>query len=148
MPQLELDAIGLYTPLERAKQADAAGQAAALKGAASASHTHALEAAGQETPLEMAERAAHTHEEGAPHVQKGAPPPGAPAKASESRAHVVIDEHAHHKQARPLSECCSPIWLCLHTCMLSGSRQRAQLRRLRTICLLCPALSLACLRSA
>ena len=148
MPQLELDAIGLYTPLERAKQADAAGQAAALKGAASASHTHALEAAGQETPLEMAERAAHTHEEGAHHVQKGAQPHGAPAKASESRAHVVIDEHAHHKQARPLSECCSPIWLCLHTCMLSGSRQRAQLRRLRTICLLCPALSLACLRSA
>ncbi len=101
MPQLELDAIGLYTPLERAKQADAAGQAAALKGAASASHTHALEAAGQETPLEIAERAAHTHEEGAHHVQKGAQPHGAPAKASESRAHVVIDEHAHHKQARP-----------------------------------------------
>ncbi|CAK0783873.1 hypothetical protein CVIRNUC_007073 [Coccomyxa viridis] len=99
MPQLELDAIGLYTPLERAKQADAAGQAAALKGAASASHTHALEAAGQETPLEIAERAAHTHEEGAHHVQKGAQPHGAPAKASESRAHVVIDEHAHHKQA-------------------------------------------------
>ena len=135
-PQLELDATGLGTPMERAKQADAAGQAAALKRAASPSHTHNLEAAGQETPLEKAERAVHSHEEGAQHAQKGAQPHSAPVKASESRAHVVMEEHAHHKQASFLLECCPPIWLCLHACMLAGSRLAAHLCCLRIICLL------------
>ena len=128
-PQLELDAAGLGNPLDMAKQADAAGQEAALKRAASAALTHNLEPARQENPLEKAKRVAHTHEEGAQHVQTGAQPYGASAKASESRAHVVIDEHTHHNQASPASKCCPVACACCIpsiACSLPRASQRSQ----------------------